>query len=113
MRLLTLAGGAARTWAPRVAVAWTRGVIQAWTRGVVVVWTRGVVRGWARGVVPGWSQVVIAVLARGRTGSLGRAVILSVAGGSTLAVIPARPCGMDPGLARAVAPAGTVPVRIR
>ena len=70
-------------------MASTRGVIQGRTRELAVAWTPGVVRG------------------------LGRALILSAAGGWTLAVIPARPRGVSPVLACAVAPAGTVPVRIR
>ena len=40
-------------------------------------------------------------------------MILSAAGAWTLAVILAQPGGVSPGLACAVAPAGTVPVRIR
>jgi hypothetical protein len=105
MRRLTPAGGAARIRARRVTVASTRGVTRDRTRGMVVAWTRGVVRGWRR--------LVIAVPVRDRTGGLSRTVILSAAGEWTLAVIPARPRGVSPGLACAVAPAGTVPVRIR
>jgi len=63
--------------------------------------TLGLVRGRALGLV------------RGRALGLGRAGILSAAGGLTLAAIPVWPRGASPGLACAVARAGTARARIR